>query len=349
MPTTLQPTTLTTPTPSPLSPRFPTSFTHVVAFISVVREGSFAKAADRLGIGRSAVSRSVRKLEEHVGARLLRRTTRCVSLTSEGQTFYDACWPGVERIVLAMEEMQEMREGPPRGQMRIAAPQSFGRQVVAPLLADFQAQFPELSLELVLGEGTVDFAADRIDVAVRGGGLGDSRVPPRPRGPGDSPPDRFDVAFRDGDLEDSRIHARLLAPMQLRIHASVDYADRHGLPASVEELSRHACINLRLPNGRLQEWHFKSHERMHAVTPDARLVFNDTSLVLQAALDGMGLAQLPACVGRDAVHAGKLLACLDQMAPDNRSHYICYLSRRQQPARIRAFVDFMTQRIREVA
>jgi DNA-binding transcriptional LysR family regulator len=317
MPTTLQPTT---PTPSPLSPRFPTSFTHVVAFISVVREGSFAKAADRLGIGRSAVSRSVRKLEEHVGARLLRRTTRCVSLTSEGQTFYDACWPGVERIVLAMEEMQEMREGPPRGQMRIAAPQSFGRQVVAPLLADFQAQFPELSLELVLGEGTVDFAADRID-----------------------------VAFRDGDLEDSRIHARLLAPMQLRIHASVDYADRHGLPASVEELSRHACINLRLPNGRLQEWHFKSQERMHAVTPDARLVFNDTSLVLQAALDGMGLAQLPACVGRDAVHAGKLLACLDQMAPDNRSHYICYLSRRQQPARIRAFVDFMTQRIREVA
>jgi len=295
-----------------------TRFTHVIAFISVVREGSFARAADRLGVGRSAVSRSVRKLEDHVGARLLRRTTRCVSLTSEGQTFYDACWPGVERIVLAVEEMQELRSGPPRGQMRIAAPQSFGRQVVAPLLAEFQAQFPDLSLELLLGEGTIDFAADRID-----------------------------VAFLDGDLEDSRIHARLLAPMQLRIHASADYACRHGLPASVEELSRHACINLRLPNGRLQEWHLRSHERMHAITPDARLVFNDTSLVLQAALDGMGLAQLPACVGRDAVSAGKLVVCLDQMAPDNRSHYICYLSRRQQPARIRAFVDFMTRRIRE--
>jgi len=142
-------------------------------------------------------------------------------------------------------------------------------------------------------------------------------------------------------------HARLLAPMQLRIHASADYARRHGLPASVEELPHHACINLRLPNGRLQEWHFRSHERMRAVTPEARLVFNDTSLVLQAALDGMGLAQLPACVGRDAVSAGKLVVCLDQMAPDNRSHYICYLSRRQQPARIRAFVDFMTTRIRE--
>jgi len=295
-----------------------TGFTHVIAFISVVREGSFARAADRLGVGRSAVSRSVRKLEDHIGARLLRRTTRCVSLTSEGQTFYDACWPGVERIVLAVEEMQDLRAGPPRGQMRIAAPQSFGRQVVAPLLAEFQALFPELSLELMLGEGPIDFAADRVD-----------------------------VAFRDGDLEDSRIHATLLAPMKLRIHASADYARRHGLPASVEELPHHACINLRLPNGRLQEWHFRSDERMRAVTPEARLVFNDTSLVLQAALDGMGLAQLPACVGRDAVSAGKLVVCLDQMAPDNRSHYICYLSRRQQPARIRAFVDFMTRRIRE--
>jgi len=308
----------TTSSSNPASARFPTSFTHVVAFISVVREGSFARAADRLGVGRSAVSRSVRKLEDHVGARLLRRTTRSVSLTAEGQTFYDACWPGVERIVLAIEEMQDLREGPPRGQMRIAAPQSFGRQVVAPLLAEFQALFPELSLELLLGEGAVDFAADRID-----------------------------VAFRDGDLEDARIHARLLAPMQLRVHASGDYANRHGLPASVEELARHACINLRLPNGRLQEWHFKGRERLHAVTPDARLVFNDSSLVLQAALDGMGLAQLPACVGRDAVATGKLVVCLDQMAPDNRSHYICYLSRRQQPARIRAFVDFMTRRIRE--
>ena len=304
-------------TSSPLSARFPTNFTHVVAFISVVREGSFARAADRLGVGRSAVSRSVRKLEDHVGARLLSRTTRSVSLTNEGRTFYDACWPGVERIVLAMEELQELRAGPPTGELRIAAPQSFGRQVVAPLLAEFQALFPELSLELLLGEGAVDFAADRID-----------------------------VAFRDGDLEDSRVHARLLAPMQLRVHASSDYARRHGLPASVEDLSRHACINLRLPNGRLQEWHFRREERMHAVTPDARLVFNDPSLVLQASLDGMGLAQLPACIGRDAVTTGRLVVCLDHMAPDNRSHYICYLSRRQQPARIRAFVDFMTSRIR---
>lgn len=303
---------------SPLSARFSNGFTHVIAFICVVREGSFARAADRLGVGRSAISRSVRKLEEQVGSRLLRRTTRSVSLTPEGQTFYDACWPGVERIALAMEEMQELREGPPRGQMRIAAPQSFGRQVVAPLLAEFQALFPELSLELLLAEGTMDFAADRID-----------------------------VAFRDGDLEDHRIHARLLAPMQLQIHASADYARRHGLPSTMEELPRHACINLRLPNGRLQEWHFRSPERMHAVTPNARLVFNDVSLVLQAALDGMGLVQLPACVARDAVMAGKLVACLEEMAPDNRSHYICYLSRRQQPARIRAFVDFMTRRIRE--
>lgn len=317
----MPPNSLTTALPSsPLPTRFPTSFTHVVAFISVVREGSFARAADRLGVGRSAVSRSVRKLEDHVGSRLLRRTTRSVSLTAEGQTFYDACWPGVEKIVLAMEEMVELRAGPPRGEMRIAAPQSFGRQVVAPLLAQFQALFPELSLELLLGEGPVDFAADRID-----------------------------VAFRDGDLEDSRVHAKRLAPMQLHVHASADYARRHGIPGSVDELPQHACINLRLPNGRMQEWHFSEDGQARAITPSSRLVFNDVSLVLQAALDGSGLAQLPACVAREAVMAGNLVVCLDPFAPVNRSHYLCYLSRRQQPARIRAFVDFMTSRIRQTA
>lgn len=299
---------------------FSTSCTNVIAFVSVVNEGSFARAADRLGIGRSAVSRSVQKLEEQIGMRLLRRTTRSVSLTCEGRTFYDACWPGVERIVLAMEEMRELQDGPPRGQMRISAPQSFGRQVVAPLLAEFQALFPQLSLELLLDEGVADFAADRID-----------------------------VAFRDGDLEDCRIHARRLAPMQLQVLASVDYVRRHGLPASVDELHRHACINLRLPGGRLQDWHFSVAGQACSVTPAARLVFNDTSLVLQSVLDGLGLAQLPACVARDAVRAGQLVPCLGELAPENRSHYLCYLSRRQQPKRIRAFVDFMTVRIREPA
>ncbi|UNK51185.1 LysR family transcriptional regulator [Lysobacter sp. S4-A87] len=308
----------TTTRAEPLAACFSTSCAGVIAFVSVASEGSFARAADRLGIGRSAVSRSVQKLEEQLGARLLRRTTRSVSLTGEGEVFYEACRPGVERIVAAMEGVRDLRDGPPRGQLKVRATQGFGRQVIAPLLSEFRARFPELSVELLLDEGVVDFAADRID-----------------------------VAFCDGPLQDSQVIARQLVPVRMQVCASADYARRHGLPASVDELARHACINLRLPNGRLQAWQFQTDGHTRSLSPNARIVFNDTALVLQSVLDGHGLAQLAACQVRDAVRSGELVTCLADIAPDDRSHYICYPSRKQLPNRIRAFVDFMTSRIRE--
>lgn len=296
---------------------FSTSCAGVVAFVCVASEGSFARAAGRLGIGRSAVSRSVQRLEGQIGTRLFRRTTRNLSLTCEGQAFYEACRPGVEMISRAMDEVRELRDGPPRGHMRVSAPQGFGRQVVAPLLAQFGERFPEVSLELLLAEGAVDLAADRID-----------------------------VAFLDGPLEDSGIHARPLAPMRMRVCASVDYARRHGLPGSIDQLAGHSCVGLRLPDGRLQRWQFSVEGDKRNVAPVSRLVFNDAALVLQSVLDGQGLAQLTACQADEAIAAGKLVTCLSDIAADDRNHYVCYLSRKQQPRRVRAFVDFMAQRIR---
>lgn len=295
---------------------FTTHCSGVIAFVAVAREGSFARAADHLGVGRSAVSRSVQRLEQQLGMRLLRRTTRSVSLTSEGQAFYDACRPGIEMISLAMEQVRELSDGPPRGHLRISAPQGFGRQVVAPLLARFGERFPDLSLELLLDEGTPDFTADRID-----------------------------VAFRDGPLEDSQMCARPLAPMRMQVCASPEYARRRGLPAHVGDLARHACINLRLPDGRPQRWHFKVGGERDAFAPRAHRVFNDAALVLQSVLDGDGLAQLPACQVADALHAGRLVTCLSDAAADERTHYLCYPGR-QQPRRVTAFVDFMIARIR---
>lgn len=315
------PTPPTPPSPTrtePLAACFSTSCAGVIAFVSVASEGSFARAADRLGIGRSAVSRSVQKLEEQIGARLLRRTTRSVSLTGEGELFYEACRPGVERIVEAMEEVRELRDGPLRGQVRVWATQGFGRQVVAPLLAEFRSRFPELVVELMLDEGAVDFVQDRID-----------------------------VAFLEGPLEDSQIVARQLVPVQMQVCASPGYAQRHGLPTTVDDLMGHTCISLRLPNGRLQDWVFRIDGQARSTSPNTRIVFNDTSLVLQSALDGQGLAQLAACQASDLVRAGKLVTCLSGLAADDRSHYICYPSRKQLPRRIHAFVDFMTTRIRD--
>ena len=301
----------------PLTESFSASYAGVIAFITVANEGSFARAAERLGIGRSAVSRSVQKLETQLGTRLFLRTTRSTSLTPEGEQFHETCRPGVERILQALEEMRDLREGPPRGLLRISASHGFGRKVVAPLLGGFRARHPEVTVELLLDDRAPDLAGDRID-----------------------------VAFRDGALGDSQIIAKRLIPMRMLVCASPEYARRHGLPADADALASHACINLRLPNGRMQSWEFRVDGQARSVRPASHLTFNDADLVLQAALEGQGLAQLSACQVHGALRSGKLVSCLDGIAPDDGGHYLCYLSRRQQPKRIRAFIDYMTTQVR---
>ena len=300
-----------------LNASFSTSYAGVLAFIAVAAEGSFARAGDRLGIGRSAVSRSVRKLEDQLGVRLFLRTTRSTSLTGEGELFLEGCSPGVDCILQALDEMRDLRDGPPRGHLRISATHGFGRRVIAPLLADFRDEYPEVSVELLLDEQAPDLAADRID-----------------------------VAFRDGLLEDSQVIAKQLVPMQLVVCAAPDYARARGLPASVGELAAHACIGRRLPGGRLQRWDFRVDGDAVSPQPATALVFNDGDLVLQAVVDGLGIAQLPSYQACEALRAGTVVTCLDRYAPHDRGHYLCYLSRRQLPRRIRAFIDFSTQRVR---
>ncbi|MEO7051569.1 MAG: LysR family transcriptional regulator [Rhodanobacter sp.] len=305
------------PTADPLAASFATTYAGVVAFIAVVAEGSFARAADRLGIGRSAVSRNVQKLEGQLSVRLFHRTTRSTTLTSEGDMFYASCHSGVDQIVQAVDEMRDLRNGSPRGQLRVASPMGFGRKVVAPLLGEFQTAYPEVSVDLVLGDKPVDFTTDRVD-----------------------------IAFRNGRLEDAQIIAKQLIPMQMMVCASRDYRDTRGLPASVGELSSHESINLRTGMGRIFEWEFKVDGKLQRFLPQARLTYNDPQLVLQAVLDGKGIAQMPGYLICDSLVSGALIPCLLQHAPDDRGHYICYQSRQHMPTRMRVFIDFMTKEIR---
>ncbi|WP_109482594.1 LysR family transcriptional regulator [Paraburkholderia sp. C35] len=301
----------------PIASTFATSFAGVVSFLAVANEGSFARAGDRLGIGRSSVSRNVQKLEAQLDTRLFLRTTRNTSLTREGELFYENCQAGVERIVQALDEMRELRNGPPRGQLRICSTPGFGRRIVAPLLRGFHAQYPDISLELLLNDRPADFTADRID-----------------------------VSFRDGRMEDCEIVARQLIPMQMIVCASPEYANAHGLPRHVDELPTHRCINLRTASGRMREWEFKVDGLPLRRQPHASHTFNDPDLILQAVLDGEGMAQLPGYQVCDLLASGRLVACLTRFAPDDGGHYICYLSRKHLPARIRVFVDYMTEHTR---
>ena len=296
-----------------LAASFTASYSGVVAFIAVVSEGSFAKAGDRLGVGRSAISRSVQRLEQQLGARLFFRTTRKTSLTREGELFYENCRPGVEHIVQAVDGLRELRAGPPRGRLRVSSGISFGRTVVAPLLAGFQAEYPEVAVDLLLDDSTVDFTGEHID-----------------------------IAFRDGPPEQSQIIVKQLFPMQLVVCGSPEYAKKHGLPRSVQELSEHRCINYRLPSGRIAEWELKVDGKPKRFVPPSKNSFNDPDLVLSAVLDGQGLAQLADHLICQPRRSGQLLTCLAHSAPDNRGHYLCYPSRLHLPARARAFIDYMT-------
>ncbi|MFC5436448.1 LysR family transcriptional regulator [Rhodanobacter umsongensis] len=304
--------------PDPLASSFSTSYAGVVAFVAVAAEGSFAKAGDRLGIGRSAVSRNVRKLEIQLGTRLFLRTTRSTSLTREGERFYEKCHPGVERILQALEDMRDLREGPPRGQLRIVATPAFGRRVVMPLLGGFRTRYPDVAIELILDERHVDFTSDRID-----------------------------VAFHDGRMEESQVVARQVIPMQLLVCASPEYARAHGLPSRVEDIAGHQCIRQRLASGRISEWEFKVDGHACRLTPESACTFNDPDLVLQAILDGQGIAQLPGFLVAAHLREGRLSSCLGHHQPDDRGHYVCYLSRHQLPTRIRVFIDYMTEQIRK--
>jgi DNA-binding transcriptional LysR family regulator len=300
-----------------LASSFATTYAGVIAFIAVVHEGSFAKAAERLGIGRSAISRSVQKLEYQLDTRLFLRTTRSTSLTSEGELFYENCKPGVERIVRSIEEMRDLRGGTPRGLLRLSATPGFGRKVVAPLLRGFREAYPEIRIDLLLEETPADFISGRID-----------------------------VAFRNGRMDDSQVVAKQLIPMQMLVCASPGYIRAHGMPESVAALAQHRCINLLLASGRVCEWEFKVAGIEQKFLPQASSSYNDADLVLQAVLEGEGLAQLAGYQIADHLRAGRLVACLPSCAPNDRGHYVCYLSRHHLPRRIRVFIDYMTQHIR---
>lgn len=303
--------------PDSLADSFATSYAGVMAFIAVAVEGNFAKAGDRLGIGRSAVSRSVQKLEDQLGTRLFVRTTRSTSLTAEGKRFYEQCNPGVERIIHALDAMRDLREGPPSGQLRVCSTVGFGRKVVAPLLQGFRRAHPGVSVDLLLDDGPTDFTTDRVD-----------------------------VSFRNGRMEDSQVIAKKVIPMQMMLCASPAYAKQHGLPATVDALSDHHCVNFRLASGRVYEWEFKVGGHLRKVSPTAMLTFNDADLVLQAVLDGHGIAQMAGYQVCEHLRAGTLVACLPQHAPDDRGHYLCFLSREHLPTRMRVFIDYMTEHIR---
>jgi len=286
----------------------------IQVFAQVVEAGSFAKAADRLGLSTSAASRHVAELEGHLQTRLLNRTTRRVSLTESGRAFY-------ERAVQLLGDLAEAEQEAssaavvPRGTIRLTTAINFGVRHVAPAIAEFMARHPEVRFDVSLSDRVVDLVEEGLDLAIRIGPPG-------------------------GD----NLVARKLGETRLVPCASPEYLAKHGAPKTPEELERHNCLTYEYVSPR-HVWRFRDRAGTErAVRVSGRLHSNNGDLLAEVAAEGAGIVFEPAFIVGPEVRAGRLVPLLQEFVPPPVPIYALYPSRKHLSAKVRRFVEFLTER-----
>ena len=294
------------------------NLTDVAVFVQVVDSGSFTTAAERLKLSKSVVSKYVTRLENRLGARLLNRTTRRLSLTEIGRAFYTRSQRGLQELEEANAEVLRLQSAP-RGTLRINTPMSFGILHIAPALADFLSRYPELSVEMNLDDRKVDLIEEG-----------------------------FDLAVRISDLPDSSLVARKLGPCRHVVCASPEYLQRHGTPQTPEDLREHNTITFRYQESP-SEWRFLSpEERYVSVAVSGSIQMNNSLALRETLLQGGGITLTPTFVVGADIRAGRLQPLLPNYRTLELSIYIIYPQRQHLSPKVRAFVDFMVERISDV-
>jgi DNA-binding transcriptional LysR family regulator len=290
----------------------------MIAFLHVVEAGSVTAAARQLGLTKSVVSKRVADLEAALGQELLRRSRTRMLPTEPGRALHARMRPLLHELDAAVEEIAES-EGPLRGRLRIAMPMSFGTQVLAPILLRFARAHRELELALDLDDRNVDLLA---------GG--------------------WDLAIRVGRFDDSSLVARKLRGGRRVLCCSPVYAAEHGMPATLEELARHACIDYaNAPSSRLWQFHAgRRNGRPRAVPIASRLVANNGEVMRDAAIAGLGLALLPDFLAADALERGRLVEVALDAKPLPYEVAALWPPTRHVPRRVRALVDFLVRELR---
>jgi DNA-binding transcriptional LysR family regulator len=281
-------------------------------FAAVAGTRSFRKAAGERGVSASALSQTIRNLEERMGVRLLNRTTRSVAPTEAGERLLERLRPALAEITEAVDTVNHFRQRP-TGTVRINAPVPAIEFILAPIAKAFLETHPDVSLELISD-------AARVDI-VDGG---------------------FDAGVRFGeDLARDMIAVPLGGPLRYLVLGTPEYLERHGRPQKPEELLRHRCIRHRFPSGSIFVWRFEKGGREVTITPEGPLTVNDPHMGLRAGLDGIGLVRLVEDYVRPAIEDGQLMPVLEDWCPQLPSWFLYYPSRRQMPSALRAFLDFL--------
>jgi len=280
-------------------------------FVEIVDRGSLTAAAESLDRSQPSVVRSLAALEKHLGALLLRRTTRRMSLTPEGQDYLERC----RRILADVAEAeravgQDIEE--PRGYLRVTGPVEFGRKHLAPAITSFLWRFEQTRVDLVLSDRNVDLVDEGIDLALRIGQLADSSL----------------IAIRVGEVR------RVLV-------ASPALLERTGEPAHPNDLSHLPCIRQQIIPGAETSWRFRESNKELVVPIDGRFGCNQTAAAASACINGMGFGQFLSYQVRDLVAADKLRIVLDEFEPEPRPVSLVYPGSRLTSARLRALVDWL--------
>jgi DNA-binding transcriptional LysR family regulator len=285
----------------------------LTAFVAVADQLSFRGAAARIGVTPSALSHSMRQLEERLGMRLLHRTTRSVSLTDAGRRLLDQLRPAIDQIANALENLNQERQRPV-GRLRIYAHFVAAAAVIAPTWVRFLSTYPEVHLEIVVGDAPIDIVAKGFDA-----GIG-----PRDRVPADM------------------IAARVMGPMKIAVVGAPTYFARRRTPRTPDDLARHSCVQFRTGgDGEVLPWRFERNRKSPRISVAGRVMVNNADLALRAAVDGLGIAYTLEDLAEPFLRSGQLIRVLEEWSPTIEGLFLYYPGHRQVPAAFRALIDMI--------
>jgi DNA-binding transcriptional LysR family regulator len=288
----------------------------LTAFLVVAREGSFTKAAAKLGVSQSALSYTIKELETRLKLRLLTRTTRSVSPTAAGERLLRNVGPRIDEIESELAALSELREKP-AGTFRITATEYATTAVLLPKLAKLLRDYPDIKVEIISDYGFTDIVTER-----------------------------FDAGVRDGEqIAKDMIAVRIGPDARMAVVGASSYFRNRSEPRRPQELVEHNCINLRLPtHGALYAWEFEKGSRELRVRVEGQLFFNTTTQMLHAALAGLGLAYLPEGLVQPHINKSRLKRVLEDWCPAYPGYHLYYPSRRQPSAAFALLVENLRYR-----
>jgi DNA-binding transcriptional LysR family regulator len=287
------------------------NFNDLISFLVVTRERSFTKAAAKLGVSQSALSHSIRGLEERLELRLLTRTTRSVAPTEAGERLANSLGPRFADIESELDALSEMRARP-AGNLRITAGEHAVDSILWPILKSFLTNYPDINVEITIDNTLTDIVAGRFDAGIR---LGEQ-------------------------VAKDMIAVRIGADMSMAVVGAPGYFASHGIPSNPQELQNHRCINMRLPTmGGIYAWEFKKEGRELKVRVDGQLTFNSLPQRIDAAVVGFGLAFVPADSAQEQIASGQLVRVLEEWCEPFPGYYLYYPSRKQHTMAFSLFVD----------